>query len=159
FLYGWMALLVMDPGLTAALATGAARYLGYGLQLSNIGIKACAIATIVLLALVNIRGVRLGAGAVSWLTLLKISFLLFIPLCAFGLGRGHWSNFSPFVARQPGSVPLIGALAAGLVGSFFSFAGWWDVSKITGEVRNPGRTMSRAFLIGISAVTLIYILT
>src|ERR687893_3007276 len=29
FLYGWMALLVMDPGITAALATGMASYTGY----------------------------------------------------------------------------------------------------------------------------------
>jgi APA family basic amino acid/polyamine antiporter len=29
FLYGWMALLVMDPGLTAALAVGMAGYVGY----------------------------------------------------------------------------------------------------------------------------------
>jgi basic amino acid/polyamine antiporter, APA family len=31
FLYGWMALLVLDPGLTAALAVGLADYVGYGL--------------------------------------------------------------------------------------------------------------------------------
>ena len=29
FMYGWMALLVMDPGLTAALAVGLASYIGY----------------------------------------------------------------------------------------------------------------------------------
>ena len=29
FLYGWMSLLVMDPGLTAALAMGMASYVGY----------------------------------------------------------------------------------------------------------------------------------
>ncbi|HEX9425155.1 MAG TPA: amino acid permease, partial [Pyrinomonadaceae bacterium] len=39
FLYGWMALLVMDPGLTAAIATGAASYVGYGLNLSARGNK------------------------------------------------------------------------------------------------------------------------
>src|ERR1041385_4069251 len=29
FLYGWMCLLVLDPGLTAALAMGLASYTGY----------------------------------------------------------------------------------------------------------------------------------
>src|SRR6266853_2903188 len=43
FLYGWMALLVMDPGLTAALAVGLASYAGYGLALSPLGAKAMAI--------------------------------------------------------------------------------------------------------------------
>ncbi|MDT7809145.1 MAG: basic amino acid/polyamine antiporter, family, partial [Acidobacteriota bacterium] len=29
FLYGWMAFLVLDPGLTAALAVGVGSYVGY----------------------------------------------------------------------------------------------------------------------------------
>jgi APA family basic amino acid/polyamine antiporter len=29
FLYGWKCLLVMDPGITAALAAGLASYVGY----------------------------------------------------------------------------------------------------------------------------------
>src|SRR5678810_764266 len=50
FLYGWMAFLVMDPGLTAAIATGAASYVGYGLQLSPLGNKVVAIVSILVLA-------------------------------------------------------------------------------------------------------------
>lgn len=46
FLYGWMALLVMDPGLTAALAVGMAGYVGYVVNLSPLGMKAVAIAAI-----------------------------------------------------------------------------------------------------------------
>lgn len=159
FLYGWMSLLVMDPGLTAALATGAAKYIGYSLNLSDRGIKVWAISTVVALALVNVRGVRLGAWFVRWLTGLKLGFLAFILLWAFGFQMGHWPNFLPFVAQRPGSTPLIGALASGVVGSFFSFAGWWDVSKVTGEVREPSRTMPRAFVYGIVTVTLVYIMT
>src|SRR5882724_10246351 len=58
FLYGWMALLVMDPGLTAALAIGLASYAAYIFNLSPMAIKVVAIAAIVLLAVINIRGVR-----------------------------------------------------------------------------------------------------
>src|SRR5881628_3450787 len=43
FLYGWMALLVMDPGLTAALAVGLASYVGYIFKLSLTGLKLVAI--------------------------------------------------------------------------------------------------------------------
>jgi len=159
FLYGWMALLVMDPGLTAAIATGAASYVAYGLHLSARGNQLVAIASIVVLALVNIRGVRLGAWFVRWLTVLKVGFLAFIALWAFGFGVGHWSNFVPLVAQRPGSLPLVQALAIGVVGSFFSFAGWWDVSKVAGEVRDPARTMPRAFAYGILIVTMVYVLT
>src|SRR6185436_5433619 len=74
FLYGWMGLLVMDPGLTAAIATGAASYVGYGLKLSPWGNKVVAMTAIVLIALVNIRGVKLGGWFVRWLTVLKVGF-------------------------------------------------------------------------------------
>jgi len=159
FLYGWMALLVMDPGLTAAIATGAASYVGYGLHLSARGNQFVAIAAIGLLALANIRGVKLGALFVRWLTFLKVGFLGGMVLLAFVGQMGHWSNFVPFVAQRPGSKPLPEALAIGLVGSFFAFAGWWDVSKVAGEVRDPARTMPRAFVYGLLIVATVYILT
>jgi len=159
FLYGWMGLLVMDPGLTAAIATGAASYVGYGLRLSPWSNRLVAIVAILLIAFVNIRGVKLGAWFVRWLTVLKVGFLSFIVLWAFGTQKGSWSNFLPFVAQRQGSRHLIEALAIATVGSFFSFAGWWDVSKLTGEVRNPSRTMPRAFIYGISIVAAVYILT
>jgi APA family basic amino acid/polyamine antiporter len=42
FLYGWMCLLVLDPGLTAALATGAAAYAAYIFHWSPLVDKAAA---------------------------------------------------------------------------------------------------------------------
>jgi APA family basic amino acid/polyamine antiporter len=159
FLYGWMALLVMDPGLTAALAVGMAGYAGYILSLSPMGMKAVAIAAIVLLAAINIRGVRLGAWLLRYLTVLKLGLLFFLLLWGFGFQLGNWSNFTPFVAQRPHSAPLLPALAGGLVAAFFSFGGWWDVTKLAGEVREPGRTIPRALLYGVVIVTLVYILT
>ena len=159
FLYGWMALLVMDPGLTAALAVGMAGYVGYIFNLSPLGIKAVAITTILLLAAVNIRGIRPGGWLLWRLTILKLGLLLFLLVWGFGLQLGKWSNFSPFVAQRTGSAPLPGALAAALVAAFFSFGGWWDVTKVAGEVRNPGRTLPRALIYGVVIVTLVYVLT
>jgi APA family basic amino acid/polyamine antiporter len=159
FLYGWMALLVMDPGLTAALAVGMATYAGYVLNLSPIAIKAVAIATIVLLAAINIRGVGLSSTLLRWLTVLKLGLLLFLLLWGFGFHLGNWSNFTPFVAQRPNSAPLLAGLAGGTVAAFFSFGGWWDLTKVAGEVREPARTLPRALIYGVVIVTLVYILT
>jgi len=159
FMYGWMAFLVMDPGLTAALAVGLATYAGYGLKLSPWEIKLLAIATIIVVALINIRGVRFGAGFIRTLTFLKLGLLAFILLWGFGFQLGDWSNFTPFVARRANSAPLVAALAAGIVGAFFSFAGWWDLGKLAGEVKNPGRTLPRALTYGVLIVTAVYVLT
>ena len=159
FLYGWMALLVMDPGLTAALAVGLASYAGYIFGLTSLAVKAVAIAAIASVALVNIRGVSFGGWLVTSLTILKLGLLILVIAWSFGTQSGNWSNFKPLVDQRVGSEPLIGALAGGLVGAFFSFGGWWDLSKLAGEVRDPERTLPRALLAGVTILTLVYILT
>lgn len=159
FMYGWMAFLVMDPGLTALLAVGLATYAGYILKLSGGAIKVIAIVTIIVVALINIRGVKLGAGFVRTITFLKLGLLVFVFLWGIGFQLGEWSNFTPFVTRQANSTPLIGALAGGVMLAFFSFAGWWDLGKLAGEVKNPGHTLPRALAYGVTIVTIVYVLT
>lgn len=159
FLYGWMALLVMDPGVTAVLAVGLASYVGYIFALSPGTLKVVAIASIFLVALINIRGVRLGGWLIRWLTVIKLGLLALLIIWGFGLRVGNWSNFTPLVAQRPGSEALLGALAGGIVGAFFSFGGWWDLSKLAGEVRDPERTLPRALIYGVTILTVVYILT
>jgi APA family basic amino acid/polyamine antiporter len=159
FLYGWKCLMVMDPGLTAALGVGLASYAGYLIALSPVGIKAVAIAVIVSLAVVNVLGLRMGAGLMRWLTGIKLGALAAIAIAALGAGAGDWSNFHPFVAQRAGSAPLPGALAPALVGAFFAFGGWWEVSKMAGETRDPARTMPRGLALGVIIVTVVYVVT
>jgi basic amino acid/polyamine antiporter, APA family len=159
FLYGWKCLLVMDPGITAALAVGLASYAGYMAHVSPAGLKAVAIGAIVALATVSIAGVRLGAGLMQGLTALKLAALGLIAVLAVVLGLGHWSNFVPFVAQRPGADPLPGALAPGLVGAFFAFGGWWEIAKLAGETRDPARTLPRALALGVATVTAVYLIT
>jgi APA family basic amino acid/polyamine antiporter len=94
-----------------------------------------------------------------WLTILKLGLIAFLLVWGFGLQLGSWSNFVPFVAQRSGSVPLFEALAAGLVAAFFVFGGWWDVTKLAAEVRDPVRNLPRALAYGVLIVGLVYILT
>lgn len=158
FLYGWMCLLVLDPGLTAALAIGLASYAGYVFPSSALVAKFIALAVIWTLCILNILSIRIGAGVLRWTTWLKLGLLALLVIWALAFRLGSWSNFVPFLAQRAGSLPLAPALGAAMVGAFFSFGGWWDVSKIAGEVRDPGRTLPRAMLIGVLIVTLIYII-
>ncbi|HYU29680.1 MAG TPA: amino acid permease [Gemmatimonadales bacterium] len=159
FLYGWKCLLVMDPGITAALAAGLASYIGYALGVSGMWLKLIAIGSILILAAVNIAGLRFGSRLMQWLTALKLGALALIAVLAFALHAGSWSHFVPFIAQHPGSDPLPGALAPALVGAFFAFGGWWEISKLAGEARDPARTLPRALALGVTIVTAIYILT
>ena len=159
FLYGWKCMLVMDPGITAALAVGLAAYVGYLVDLPLAGLKAVAVGVVVVLAAVSAVGVRLAAGVMQGLTALKLGALALIVGLALVTGAGDWANFVPFVSQRAGSDPLPAALGPGLVGAFFAFGGWWEISKLAGEARDPARTLPRGLVLGVVVVTLIYVAT
>jgi basic amino acid/polyamine antiporter, APA family len=158
FLYGWMCLLVLDPGLSAALAIGLASYAAYVFPLPAVATKVIAIAAIWTLCAMNILSIRVSAGVLRWTTWLKLALLVLLVVWAAIFRLGSWSNFAPFVAQRAGSAPLVPALGGAMVAAFFSFGGWWDVTKIAGEVRDPGRTLPRAMTLGVLLVTAVYIL-
>jgi APA family basic amino acid/polyamine antiporter len=157
FLYGWMCLLVLDPGLTAALALGLSSYVAYIFPLSPIFAKLIGVSVIWALCALNIISIQVSARFLRWTTWLKLGVLAFLVIYGFALHLGSWSNFVPFAGHRSGSLPLLPALGAAMVGAFFSFGGWWDVSKISGEIRDPGRTLPRAMLMGVAVVTAVYI--
>jgi len=157
FLYGWMSLLVLDPGLTAAFATGLASYAAYIFHWPPLVIKLAAVATIWLVCALNILSMRISAGVLRWITWLKLVLLAALTVWALAFRLGSWANFVPLVAQRPGALPLVPALGAATVGAFFCFSGWWDATKIAGEIRDPGRILPRALTLGVIAVTVVYI--
>ena len=156
FVYGWMNLLVLDPGLTALLAVGLSEYAGYLFPMDAAGRQVLAVGTVLVLGFINIIGARLGGSLLTALTVLKISTLLFLICYGFASGVGDWSHFTPFFATPDDKV---GALAGGFVGAFFAFAGWWEVSRMAGEVRDAESNLPRALIIGIAIITVVYVLT
>jgi len=149
-------LLVLDPGLTAIFGVGIASYANYLVPLSPTGQKILAISSVLIVGLINILGAKIGAGFLKILTVLKIGTLLFIIAYGFFGGFGDWNNFTPFFAVPKDS---FGAFAGGIVGAFFAFAGWWEVTRMSGEIENPRTNLPKALAFGVVALTLIYILT
>ena len=159
FLYGWKCLLIMDPGITAALATGFASYAAALVPLGNASSRLVAIAAIAAFAIVHMLGVRLGARLLTTVSALKLALVFTLTVGALASSAGSWSHFVPFVERHAGAPPLAAALAGAFVSAFFAFGGWWEVTRIAGEVRDPVRTMPRALWLGLVAVTIVYIAT
>lgn len=159
FLYGWQSLLVLDPGVTAALATGFSQYLAVLWPTAAGAETWIAIGGIWVLAALSMAGLTLSARVLGVLTLLKLAALAAIVVAAFTIGNGSWTHLTPFAARRPGAPPLGEALALGLVGAFFSFGGFWEASRVAGEVREPGRTLPLALALGVTCVTLAYVVT
>jgi len=156
FLYGWMVLLVLDPGLTAVFGVGTAAYTSYLVPLSSVGKQIVAIGVIVVIGVINILGARLGMGFLKALTALKVGALVFIIFYGFGGKFGDVGNFTPFFGRPP---DIFGALAGGIVGAFFAFAGWWEMTRVAGEIKDPKTNIPKALVIGVLILTAVYVLT
>ena len=110
-------------------------------------------ATIIVAALIHIRGVGPGRLASNVLTTLKIvSLVIFI---GFGLtaGTGSPSNLTQSV----GSVTVTGFLFA-FIPVMFTYSGWNAAAYMAEEIREPGRNVPRALLMGTVAVIAVYIL-
>src|SRR5437899_2030514 len=101
------------------------------------------------LVVINVRGVREGAGAVAALTLAKLlPLLLFI--CA-GIFFIHPANLS--WAAWPGSE----ALGDSVILLIFAFVGIEVALIPSGEVKNPARTVPRSAYLALVVTTIIYI--
>ena len=159
FLYGWQCVLIMDPGVTAALAIGVAPYLVVLWPGAAGHERSLALATVWVLALADMAGLRPSSRALNLLTAVKVLAFAGVIGGAFTIGAGSWSHFSPWLSRRPGAPPLAEALGLGLIGAFYSFGGFWEASRVAGEMRDPRRELPRALALGVAAVTALYVLT
>jgi APA family basic amino acid/polyamine antiporter len=110
------------------------------------------------LAAINYVGTRISGRVMTFANLLKIFVLFALVALAFLPGRGSMVNLLPLASRRLGSEALVPAIAGTAINAFFSFGGWWEVGKLAGEVRDPKKTLPRAFTIGVLLVTSIYLL-
>jgi APA family basic amino acid/polyamine antiporter len=111
------------------------------------------------LVIVSIGGLRLSARVLGIITGFKLLALVAVVIVAFAAGTGSWSHFQPVLGRQASTVPLGEAMALGLVSVFFSFGGFWEASRMAGEVRNVTRTLPLALAVGVTCVTVVYVAT
>lgn len=97
---------------------------------------------------INIRGVKMGSGTVQLVTLAKLAPLL--ALVAFGLLAVNSANLA-----WPG-LPPANEIARTTVILIFAFLGVESALALSGEVREPARTVPRAIFSTLVLVTLLY---
>jgi APA family basic amino acid/polyamine antiporter len=158
FLYGWMAAIVMYPGVAAALSVGTVPYLKALVPISPVLAKVFPALILITLGAFNYFGTRFSNGLMTALNWLKVPVLATLVGWAFVSGHATMANIEPIATRRPGSDPLIDAIAGAAISAFFCFGGWWEAGKIAGEVRNPSRNLPVAFSGGVLIVTAIYLL-
>ena len=167
FLFGWAMFLVIQTGTIAAVAVAFAKFLGVlfpGVSdapwvaagpLSLSPQRLGAIAVIGLLTASNATGLRAGTATQNVFTVAKLAALAALAIGGLVLGRAAGA---PDPAGSP-SFPAAMAVAAAMVGPLFSQSAWNNVTFAGEEVREPGRTLPFALLVGCAVVTLLYVLT
>jgi APA family basic amino acid/polyamine antiporter len=205
FLYGWTLFLVIQTGTIAAVCVAFGKFLGVffpavstthwlwhiahvpalkvgPMVLGNmeIGVSTAnltAISIVVLLAVVNIFGVRLGSLIQNVFTTVKALSLAALILLAFTVGRNAiaweanfgtnfwknagWSSLHPVQVGIGGPIVLVNLmviLAVVQVGSLFSADAWNNITFTAGEVKNPRRNIPLSLVLGTGFVLTVYFL-
>lgn len=146
---------------------------GYAISLSTQ--QLVAIGLIALLTWTNTRGLKLGTLVQNIFTFAKTAALIGVVLVGIFLGWSaisaartsswwdSWANgWTPQLA-QPGFT-FAGGLALALlfgksmVGPVFAQTAWTNVTFLGSEVRDPGRNLVRALLVGCGVVVVLYVL-
>lgn len=188
FLYGWTLFLVIQTGTIAAVAVAFSRFTSVlipGLSENNVllellGLKISAaqvfaIASIVVLTYINLRGLREGKIVQNLFTSTKTAALLALILLGIFLDRNasaieaNMSTFwqSTWTHVQDGRIVsvdqlsvwmLLAAMGVAMVGSLFSSDAWNNITFTAGEVINPKRNIPLSLALGTGIVTMLYLL-
>ncbi|MCI0333045.1 MAG: amino acid permease [Planctomycetes bacterium] len=154
FAFAWAEFWIVRPGNVGAIGFVMARYarelLAPGMKEGTwleLLLAASAIAAITLL---NAVGLKAGTWTQNVLTAAKIAGLAAIVVTAVTLPP---AGESPVMPNNPHAT-----LSLSLILVMFAYGGWADMSFVAAEVRDPARNISRALILGTTAVMTIYLL-
>ncbi len=151
FLFAWARLTVVQTGAIALLAFVLGEYVAELLSLGAWGSPLWAGLIVAILTATNIAGVRQGATTQNVLTVLEIAGILLMALV--GLAA------EPAAAASNGGAPASsGAFGLVMVFVLLTYGGWNEAAYLSGELRDPGRTMVRALVWSLAFVTALYLL-
>jgi basic amino acid/polyamine antiporter, APA family len=173
FLFGWVEFWIIRCGSIAALATIFTESIhdilrqsldSKGDVLSHWARAAMTITVIAVIALVNIRGTRVGGGLQVVITSVKVASLVLIALLPFLVMA---------VVSEPRTLPTTayitppwpadwGAVSwsmfgGALIGIFWAYHGWMNIATIAEDVKNPNRNLPLALIVGVFTIIILYV--
>jgi basic amino acid/polyamine antiporter, APA family len=161
FLYGWSVLTVITSGSVAAIAFVCATYADQlaGGVFGEQGIPFLTIGIILFHTVIHTLGIRIGELFNNFLAIVKVMGI--VILVSFGvyfaidlqLDRGvvTESNVDPTMVS-----PWIGVGLA-MIPILWSFGGFQHATFLAGDSENPKKSVPRAMVIGLTVVTLLYV--
>ncbi|MBH21812.1 MAG: hypothetical protein CMG73_00190 [Candidatus Marinimicrobia bacterium] len=157
YLYGWSAVAVINTASIAAVGVAFSEYLRFFFPITDVSIKGIAVATIVLLTIINILDVKSGARFQNLFTISKLGAIFGIIILGLVMEGGSNQNLSPFFSDQS-FTELVGPLGLAMVSVLWTFDGWIFITYVAGEVKNPGRNIPLSLIFCMLIVVTIYLL-
>ena len=157
FVFGWTAMLVAYTGATAASAVLFATYLTPALGI-HVDERIVAVGTLAVVTGINALGVRQGGNWQHVLVVLKVVAIAGLIVAGFVAhpSAGAAAVPAPAVAASP--LALLGLLGIAMIPVLFAYNGFQCATYISGETRDPGKTLPRALVLGVACVVAIYLL-
>ena len=157
YLYGWSAVAVINTASIAAVGVAFSEYLRFFFPITDISIKGIAVATIILLTIINILDVKSGARFQNLFTISKLGAIFGIIILGLVMEGGSNQNLNPFFSDQS-FTELVGPLGLAMVSVLWTFDGWIFITYVAGEVKNPGRNIPLSLIFCMLIVISIYLL-
>ena len=157
YIYGWSAVAVINTASIAAVGVAFSEYLRFFFPITDISIKGIAVATIVLLTIINILDVKSGARFQNVFTISKLGAIFGIIILGLVMEGGSNQNLIPFFSNQS-FTELVGPLGLAMVSVLWTFDGWIFITYVAGEVKNPGRNIPLSLIFCMLIVVSIYLL-
>ena len=163
FLYGWVILLVINTGALAALSVVFADYMQFFIpDMTETRKTLLAVLTIASLTLMNMVGVNISqffTNLFSGLKLAAIAGIIIAGVVFYQPVEVDIRLFDTANAALPDTAGgLMSAMLVALIGVLWSFGGWHHASYLAGETKNAQRTVPRAMILGVTIVTVVYLL-
>ncbi|MBD3782174.1 MAG: APC family permease [Micrococcales bacterium] len=159
-----VAFTVMSSGITSASTASkafAANLVdGFGLDSESTGlVLGIAVAFMLLVAAVNVRGVGESVRANVVLTCIELSGLLLVILVGVYAATGGKADFSRVVVFDTsGERNVFLAVTAATALAFFAMVGFEDAVNMAEETHDPVRTFPRMMITGVGITGVIYAL-
>jgi amino acid transporter len=161
FLFGWMLFFTHSTGSIAVVASMGSLYAGHFLgkvvPFEGFAVRVLAVGMITLLTALNVAGVKAGARAQTALTAVKVALLLVVILACALSSVGDPGRFRPLLPEGRSPLELSESVATAMILSIFSFSGWFFVTHVAGEVKEPERTLPRSIILSIGIVLAVYL--
>ncbi len=147
FLVAWMSLIAVTLAIPP-LALGLADYLALFVPALVEHRLAVALAAVLLMTGVNMFGVRAAVWMQTFMVLVFMAVLLVFGLG--GLANLRSENLDPFLPMG------WGAVLAAAVPAYYSYSGFFVLTSIAGEVKDPKRNIPLALAVGFVAILVTY---